>query len=155
MLKLLTLGLVVAGLCLGPATASARVTGATAPPDVKILFPAHCACGIAAPQASTVSIIVSVTNFKLSPAGFGKAPVAGQGHLCFSLDHGKFDHPAYSGANGKLATKIGSEGKCSPSVTTKITYSNLPSGPHTVVVYLVSNANTKLGPSDKETFTVQ
>ena len=100
-------------------------------------------------------IVTTVTNFKLAPAAFGKAPVAGEGHLCFSLDNGKFDHPAYSGANGKLAVKIGSEGKCSPSVTTKITYKNLPTGSHTVVAYLVSNANKKLGPSDKETFSVQ
>ena len=122
---------------------------------MKITYPSHCACGIAVPQPSTVSIIVEVKNFKLSAAGFGKAPVEGEGHLFFSLDHGKFDHPAYSGANGKLAAKIGVEGKYSPSVTPKITYKGLPSGKHTVVVYLVSNDNKKLGPSDKVVFPVQ
>lgn len=152
MLKPFALGLAIAALALGSATASARPAAA---PTIKITYPSHCACGIAAPQTSTVLIVATVTGFKLAPAAFGKPAVAGEGHLCFSLDKGKFDHPAYSGANGKLAVKAGSEGKCSPSVTTKITYKNLPSGPHTVVVYLVSNTNKKLGPSDKETFTVQ
>jgi hypothetical protein len=135
--------------------ASARVAGSTAAPSVKITFPSHCACGVVSPQPSTVPVVVEVTNFKLSPADFGKAPVKGEGHLFFSMDHGKFDHPAYSGANGRLAAKIGVEGKYSPSVTPRITYKNLPSGNHTVVVYLVSNDNKKLGPSAKLVFPVQ
>ncbi len=154
MLKPFTLGLVVAALCLGSATASARVAGPTLAPSVKITFPSKCACGVVTPQTSTVLVIAAPTNFKLSAAHFGKAPVKGEGHLFFSLDNGKFDHPAYSGANGKLAAEIGVEGKYSPSVTGKVTYKNLPSGPHTVVVYLVSNDQKKLGPSDKLKFTV-
>ena len=151
----LALGLVVVALSLGSAAASARVAGPAAAPSVKITFPSTCACGIVTPQTSTVTIVVEVTNFKLSAAHFGKAPVKGEGHLFFSLDHGKFDHPAYSGANGKLAAEIGVEGKYSPSVTPKIIYKDLPSGPHTVVVYLVSNDQKKLGPSDKLMFPVQ
>jgi hypothetical protein len=143
---------VIAALVLGAGTAAARPT---APPSVKVTFPSHCACGVAAPQPSTVTIVVAVTNFKLSAADFGKAPVAGEGHLFFSLDHGKYDHPAYSGANGKLGVKIGVAGKYSPSLTNKITYKNLPSGPHVAVVYLVSNNNKKLGPNDTVKFTVQ
>jgi hypothetical protein len=153
--KPLAVGLVVAVLSAGASAASARVAGSAAAPSVKITYPSHCACGIVAPQPSTVSVIVEVTNFKLSAADFGKAPVKGEGHLLFQLDHGKFDRPPYSGANGKLAAKIGVVGKYSPSVTPKITYTNLPSGKHTVVVYLVSNDNKKLGPSDKLAFPVQ
>jgi len=149
----LALGLVVAAVLACSATAGARSTAGA--PSVKITFPTHCACGIAAPQPSTVSVVVAVTNFKLSAADFGKAPIAGEGHLFFSIDHGKFDLPAHSGANGRLAAKIGVEGKYSPSVTPRITYTDLPSGKHTVVVYLVSNDNKKLGPSDTVTFTVQ
>jgi len=145
-------GLVVAGVALGAATASARPAAA---PTVKITYPSHCACGIVAPQSSTVSVIAAVTNFKLSAKDYGKAAVPGEGHLGFSLDHGKFDQPAYSGANGRLAVKSGTAGKFSPSVTTKITYKNLPTGDHVLVVYLVSNNNKTLGPSDTVKFTVQ
>jgi hypothetical protein len=153
MMKRSALGLVVAALALGSATASAHPAAA---PTIKITYPSHCACGIAAPQTSTVLIVATITGFKLAPAAFGKAPVPGEGHTCFSLDNGKFDRPAYTaGATVKLAVKAGTVGKCSPSLTNKITYTNLPSGPHTVVAYLVSNNNKKLGPSDKESFKVQ
>ena len=145
-------GLVLAVVLAGATAAAGRPLAA---PSVKITYPTHCACGIAVPQPSTVSIVVTVTGFKLSAADFGKAPVKGEGHLLFSIDHGKFDTPEHAGANGKLGAKIGLEGKYSPSVTPKITYTDLPSGKHTVVVYLVSNDNKKLGPTDKVTFPVQ
>jgi hypothetical protein len=153
--RLVGLGVVAALLSFGPATALARPVGLTAAPSVKILSPARCPCGIVTPQSSTVTIVVEVKNFKLSAAHFGKAPVKGEGHLFFSLDGGKFDHPKYSRANGRLAAKIGVEARYSPSVTNKITYTQLPEGNHSVVVYLVANNHKKLGPSASLTFPVQ
>jgi hypothetical protein len=129
--------------------------GPVASPTVKITSPSRCACGIVTPQTSTVTIIVEVKNFKLSAAHFGAAPVAGEGHLLFSLDGGKFDHPKYAGANGRLAAQIGLEAKYSPSVKSKITYRNLPEGSHTVVVFLAGNDHKKLGPNARLKFTVQ
>ena len=151
----LALGLVVVALSLGSSVASARVAARRRRPRSRSPSrpTARAESWRRSPRRCRSSS--TVTNFKLSAADFGKAPVKGEGHLFFSIDHGKFDHPAYSGANGKLAAKIGVEGKYSPSVTPKITYKNLPSGKHTVVVYLVSNDNKKLGPSDKVDFTVQ
>jgi len=150
----LVAGAIVAlvSLVLGTGAASAR---RAAPPEIKITFPSRCACGIVTPQTSTVEIIVQVKNLKLSKAHFGKAPVPGEGHLLFSLDRGKFDHPKYSGDNGRLGASIGVEGKYSPAVTPKIVYRNVPEGSHTVVVYVVANNHKKLGPSTSLKFTVQ
>jgi hypothetical protein len=134
------------------ATASAQPA---APPSVKIITPGKCGCGIVDPQTSTVKVVVQVTNFKLSATHFGKAPVAGEGHLLFSLDRGKFDHPAYSGANGRLAAKVGLEGKYSLSAKTTMVYKDIPEGKHTIVVYLARNDHKRLGPSAQITFPVQ
>ena len=102
-----------------------------------------------------MTIVVEVKNFTLSAAHFGEKPAKGEGHLLFSLDRGKFDHPKYAGANGRLAAKIGLEAKFSPAVKTKIVYRHIPEGSHTVVVYLAANDHRKLGPKAKLTFTVQ
>jgi hypothetical protein len=153
--RLVGIGVVVAVVGVCSATALARPARPTASPTVKITSPARCPCGIVTPQSSTLSIVVAVKNLKLSAAHFGGQPVAGEGHLLFSLDRGKFDHPKYSGANGRLAAEIGVEGKYSPGVKTKITYKHIPDGVHTVVVYLAANNHKKLGPSARLTFTVQ
>jgi hypothetical protein len=145
----------VALLSIGSATALARPAGPAASPTVKIVSPAKCPCGIVSPQTSTVTVVVEVKNFKLSSAHFGQAPVKGEGHLLFSLDGGKFDHPKYSGANGRLAAEIGVEAKYSPAVKNNNTYKHLPEGVHTVVVYLAANDHKKLGPRARLTFTVQ
>lgn len=136
----------------GSATGLARPT---ASPTVRIVSPSKCPCGIVTPQTSTVTIVVEVKNFTLSAAHFGEKPAKGEGHLLFSLDRGKFDHPKYAGANGRLAAKIGLEAKFSPAVKTKIVYRHIPEGSHTVVVYLAANDHRKLGPKAKLTFTVQ
>ena len=85
----------------------------------------------------------------------GKKAVPGKGHLHFSLDGGKFDFPKYSGANGKLAKKLGVAGKYSPSVTPSITYKNLPKGKHTLKVMLANNDHSDAGASAKLAFTVR
>ena len=139
----------------GVTAAQARPDALAAAPTVKIVSPSRCACGIVTPQPPTLTIVVRVKNFKLSRAHFGQRAVKGEGHLFFSLDGGKFDRPQYTGANGRLAAKIGVAGRYTPSVTNKLTYRNLPEGKHTVVVYLVGNNHKRLGPRDGITFTVQ
>src|SRR5437016_5318519 len=66
---------------------------------------------------NTVAVKVKVSGFKLAPNQVGKAAKQGEGHLHFTMDGGKYDFPKYSGANGKLAVKLGVQGKYSPSVT--------------------------------------
>ena len=80
---------------------------------------------------------------------------ANMGHLHFSMDKGKYDYPKYSGANGKLAVKLGIAGKYSPAVTRTITYSNLPKGTHTLVAFLANNDHSAVGPKASLTFTVK
>jgi hypothetical protein len=106
-------------------------------------------------QGTTVAATVKVTGFTLSPATVGQPAKAGQGHLHFALDNGKFDYPKYSGANGQLAEKLGVAGKYSPSVSPTITYKGLPKGKHKLEVYLANNDHTNAGPEAKTEFTVK
>ena len=105
--------------------------------------------------SGAVTATVRVSGFTLSPSTVGKPAKAGQGHLHFSLDDGKYDLPKYSGANGQLAVKLGVQGKYSTSVTPTITYKNLPAGKHTLEVYLANNDHSNVGPEAKTTFTVK
>jgi hypothetical protein len=104
---------------------------------------------------STVMIVVKIKHFKLAPNAVGKAPVQGEGHLHFSIDGGKFDQPKYSGANGKLAVKLGVNGKYSPSVTPTITYTGLPKGKHKLEVYLANNDHSNTGVEAYTSFVVK
>ncbi|MDX6669440.1 MAG: hypothetical protein QOK04_2820 [Solirubrobacteraceae bacterium] len=106
-------------------------------------------------QGTTVAATVKVAGFTLSPATVGQPAKAGQGHLHFALDNGKFDYPKYSGANGQLAEKLGVAGKYSPSVSPTITYKGLPKGKHELEVYLANNDHTNAGPEAKTEFTVK
>jgi plastocyanin len=103
---------------------------------------------------STVTARVTLSNFKLAPQDVGKKPKPGEGHLHFSMDGGKFDHPKYSGANGKLAVKLGVDGKYSPAVTPSITYRHLPVGKHKLEVYLANNDHSNTGVEAETEFTV-
>jgi hypothetical protein len=98
---------------------------------------------------------VKLSNFELDAKDVGKQPQLGKGHLHFSLDGGKFDFPKYSGANGKLAKKLGVTGKYSPSVTPEITYKGIPKGKHTLKVELANNDHSPAGATATDTFTVQ
>jgi hypothetical protein len=102
-----------------------------------------------------VVAVVKLKNFKLDPKDVGKAPAPGKGHLHFTMDGGKFDYPKYSGANGKLAKKLGVTGKYSPSVTPKITYKGLPKGKHKLKVALANNDHSNAGPSATVSFRVK
>ena len=104
---------------------------------------------------SKFTAVVKLANFKLDPKDVGKKPQLGKGHLHFSLDGGKFDFPKYSGANGKLAKKLGVTGKYSPSVEPKITYKGIPKGKHTLKVELANNDHSPAGASATDTFTVK
>jgi hypothetical protein len=103
----------------------------------------------------TVTATVKLTNFKLDPKDVGKAPAVGKGHLHFTMDGGKYDFPKYSGANGKLAKKLGVAGKYSPSVTPSITYKGLPKGKHSLKVALANNDHSNAGATSSVTFTVK
>lgn len=104
---------------------------------------------------TTVNAKVKLSDFKLAPDDVGKAPAEGEGHLHFSMDDGKFDYPKYSGANGRLAKKLNVEGQYSPAVTPEITYSHLPTGQHTLEVYLANNNHTDTGVEASTTFIVK
>jgi hypothetical protein len=96
-------------------------------------------------QPRTIVARVKLKNFKLAPKQVGKAAKQGEGHLHFALDQGKFDHPKYSGANGRTAVKLGVEGRYSPSTTPSIVYSHIPPGTHELEVYLANNDHTSTG----------
>jgi hypothetical protein len=103
----------------------------------------------------TVVVRVKVTHFKLAPKKVGQPAKQGEGHLHFSLDQGKFDHPKYSGSNGKQAVKLGVAGQYSPSVKPIIVYSNLPTGIHDLEVWLANNDHTSTGVTDFVSFIVK
>jgi hypothetical protein len=103
----------------------------------------------------TVTATVDVTGIKLSPNAVGKPAKAGEGHLHFSMDEGKYDFPKYSGANGQLAVKLGVQGKYSPSVAPTITYKDLPPGEHRLEVYVANNDHTDTGAEAEVEFTVR
>jgi hypothetical protein len=119
-------------------------------PSVRFVTPKN-----GATTGSTMTFVVKLTNFKLDPKDVGKRNKPNTGHLHFQMDGGKYDYPKYSGANGKLAVKLGIAGKYSPSVTPSITYRHLPAGRHTLVVFLANNDHSPVGPSASVHFTVR
>ena len=104
---------------------------------------------------STVAVRVALTNFTLDPKHVGLESVPNHGHLHFQMDGGKYDFARYSGANGKLAAKLGIAGTYSPAVTPTITYRHLPKGRHTLAVLLANNDHSPVGAQAKVTFTVR
>ncbi len=97
---------------------------------------------------------VKLDGFEIDEQNVGKQAAAGKGHLHFALDGGKFDSAKYSGANGKLAEQLGTEGKYSPAVAPEITYEDIPAGEHTLEVKLADNDHKETGDTAKVTFTV-
>ena len=97
---------------------------------------------------------VDTSDFQIDAKQVGKEAADGRGHLHFSLDGGKFDSAKYSGANGKLAEQLGTDGKYSPSVTPEITYAGIPAGKHTLVVDLANNDHSDSGQKAMVSFTV-
>ena len=98
---------------------------------------------------------VKLDNFELDPDAVGKSPVPGRGHLHFQLDEGRFDVPENSGENGKIAKKLGVDGKYSPATEPQITYEKIPPGKHKLEVYLANNNHTDTGVEAETEFTVK
>jgi len=131
-------------------TTTAKPVGA---PGAKVKFVAPKDGGTVA--GTTVKVKVKLSGFKIAPQAVGKPPMQGEGHLHFSMDGGKFDHPKYSGPNGQLAVKLGVDGKYSPSVTPTIAYKGLPKGKHVLEVYLANNDHSNTGVEAKTSFMIQ
>jgi hypothetical protein len=107
------------------------------------------------PVGSTFTAKVDLSQFKIDEKAVGMKPADGEGHIHFSLDGGKYDVPKYSGANGKLAVQLGTDGKYSPAVAPEITYENIPAGEHTLEVDLANNDHSETGSTAKVTFMVE
>jgi hypothetical protein len=127
-------------------------TGASNAPKASVTF-------VAPKDGSTVgdkfTADIKLENFELDPDAVGKSPVPGKGHVHFQLDGGRFDIPENSGENGKLAVKLGVDGKYSPAVEPTITYEKIPPGDHTLSVFLANNNHTHTGATAKTEFTVK
>ena len=111
-----------------------------------------------AQSGKAVTVKIQTAYFTVDAKDVGKSPKAGKGHEHFSMDGGKYDFAKYSGANGKLAQQLGTQGKYSPSVTNQVTYTGLPKGKHTIVVHLVMNNHSNYSAKSatkKLTFTVK
>ena len=103
--------------------------------------------------AGAQTFTIKTTGFKIDAKDVGKVNKAGQGHLHFQMDGGKYDFPKYSGANGKLAVALKVAGTYSPAVADSITYKHLPKGTHTLKVFLVHNDHSNYpGATAKITF---
>ena len=140
-----------AGLAVAGATALLAATAAAAgAPTITSLK--------ASQSGNKVTVTIKTKNFKIDTKDVGKKPKAGRGHEHFAMDKGKYDFPKYSGANGKLATQLGVQGKYSPSVNNKVTYKGLSKGKHKVTVFLVRNSHANYGNAGAKkslTFTVK
>ncbi len=126
-----------------------QTTNAAAKPQIKVMSPTE-----GAKVGSQFMAKADIGNFKIDPEAVGKAPKQGSGHLHFSLDGGKFDHPKYSGANGKLAVQLGTDGKYSPAVAPQVMYKNIPAGQHTLKVMAANNDHSETGGEAQVKFTV-
>jgi hypothetical protein len=98
---------------------------------------------------STFTAKVKLHDFKIDAKSVGKAPRPGYGHLHFQLDEGRYDHPKYSGENGKIAVKLGVDGQYSPALAPQITYRNIPKGKHQLEIYLAHNNHVDTGAEDE------
>jgi hypothetical protein len=92
---------------------------------------------------STVTARVRLEGFRIDPSQVGKPPRQGVGHLHWVMDGGRFDFPRFSGANGRMAERLGVAGRYSPSTTPSITYRHLPRGEHTLKVLLANNDHSE------------
>jgi hypothetical protein len=133
-----------------PGTARANPHRRAPGARVRILSPSR-----GASVRQPVVIKVEVSGFRLSAAGLDKAPKQGSGHLHFRMDGGRFDRGRYSGANGRLAARLGVAGRFSPAVRPTITYRGLPAGRHTLAVSLANNDLSETGVRARTVFTVR
>lgn len=140
--------------------AQAEATGVPGTPSVEVISPRS-----GARQTSHAVVVkVKVRNFRLAPLDFGGEPQLHEGHIRFGLNRvpdcvdpvklrraiespfGKgrlvgrsFDFREYSGPNGVLAERIGSDGSYSPATRPEIYYHALPPGFYRLVINLAQN----------------
>ena len=107
------------------------------------------------PVGGTITAVVAIEGFEIDPEAPGDPNQDGTGHLRFTMDRGQFDFPEFSGANGRLARKLGVDGQYSPATGPRITYRGLPPGEHRLIVDLVNNDYSPTEVSDKLAFTVE
>lgn len=98
---------------------------------------------------------IELERFEIDPGAVGKSAVPGKGHLHFRLDGGRFDNPENAGENGKVAKRLGVDGKYSPATAPAITYEKIPPGRHALEVYLANNDHTDTGVQARTQFTVE
>jgi hypothetical protein len=129
-------------------------------PTVTVISPRN-----GARQSSTAVVVkVKIRNFQLSPRHFGGEPRLGEGYVRFGLNRvpdcvdpvklqraidspfgngrlvgASFDFPEFSGPNGVLAERIGSEGSYSPATRPEIYYHDLLPGFYRLVITLAQN----------------
>lgn len=129
-------------------------------PSVEIVSPRNGA----RQTGRAVVVKAKVHNFTLAPREFGREPQIGEGNLRFALNRvpdcvdpaklqraeesplgrgrllgASFDFPRYSGPNGVLAVRVGSNGSFSPATRPEIYYHELPAGFYRLVVTLAQN----------------
>jgi hypothetical protein len=141
----------------GNAKAAAAPTGE---PSVSIVSPRN------GEVQSNHAVVVKVDleNFELAPANFGGEPQLGQGSIRFSLNRvpncvdpkklheaitsplgnerltgASMDFPRFSGPNGILAERLGTDGNYSPATRPEIFYHRLASGFYRLKVTLAQN----------------
>jgi hypothetical protein len=155
---------VVAGVCALLLAGGGSSAGGAEPrpwePAVYIVSPRNGA------RQSALAVVVKakVRNFQLAPRRFGGEPQLGEGNLRFALNRvpdcvdpvkleralespiGKgrlvgasFDFPKFSGPNGVLAERIGSQGSYSPGTRPEIYYHDLRPGLYRLVITLAQN----------------
>jgi hypothetical protein len=111
-----------------------------------------------------VVVKARIRNFTLAPRHFGGEPQLGEGSIRFALNRvpdcvdpaklqraeesplgrgrlvgASFDFPRYSGPNGVLAARIGTDGSYSPATRPEIYYHDLRAGFYRLVVTLARN----------------
>lgn len=139
---------------------AAQAAPVDAEPSVEVISPRNGA----RQSARAVVVKVRLGNFRLAPSHFGSEPQLGEGHIRFALNRvpdcvdpakleraeesplgrgrlvgASFDFPRYSGPNGVLAERIGSNGSYSPATRPEIYYHELPAGFYRLVITLALN----------------
>jgi hypothetical protein len=129
-------------------------------PDVAVISPRSGA----RQKSHAVVVKVRIHDFQLAPRQFGGEPQLDQGHIRFALNRvpdcvypaklqralespfgrerlvgASFDFPEFSGPNGVLAERIGSDGSYSPATRPEIYYHDLPPGFYRLVITLAQN----------------
>lgn len=161
---LLTGAAVAAAIVFGGSTDATRAKAAVeAEPGVPLVSIVSPRNGEVQTNHSVV-VKVDLQNFQLAPQHFGKEPELGEGNIRFSLKRvpdcvdpkklarainsplgngrlkgASMDFPRFSGPNGILAERIGSDGDYSPATRPEIFYHRLQAGFYRLTVTLAQN----------------